>query len=730
MCLAGRINRTTGSVLGGCVCTQTSMKATRLDKLMMGSWQMKSRAAVNREDALGTVVVSLDKHYVAGEHRGHVELARPTLGGPCQAADSLHWQAESLPHISRFLTACLLFVLAFSLCLGSRAGEKVHGTSVFGPSSLKYREGEPFEYLNPQAPIAGTLRLPGEYYTKLSPFGLTGKTAPGMGLCFESLGIKSWDDDEPFAVYGLLAKYFEIAGDKTSMTIYLRPEACFSDGRPVTADDVVFSYELLYDPDVNPAEKILWKGVDRMVKIDRHTVKIFFSKYRRDLPVWVPYLVVYPKHVYGAPGKNLGKDFNDALPVGSGPYVVESHVRGQSITYVRRDDYWGKDVPYCKGYVNWRRIEFQIFYDDFSKIEALKSGGLDYLCWLPRDVVHGLGGDYFEKNYIVHETFPLTRPAAMKCLIFNLRKPMFQDKELRKVIISLYDFDYVNKNFYFNEDERIVSYFNNQRHLRASPGPARGRVREMLEKLARKHNKPEDGTIYVPREALTRGPYELGTDADGKRFPITQRIAAASRRLDDLGWVWDPSAGVRVRNGKPLAFEILESSQEIFHYTEVLKRAGIKAVQAKLSQLERQNRTKNAQFDLMGSWFDGRKLPGRELARNFLSDEADVKGSANTMGLKNPAVDEVLQMLVVAESPENVEVCSKVFDRIMCANWYVVPLTWPTVDHAVYWNYLRGPKIHAPGLWAYYPIRWYWWFDEDRYKRIQEAIQKGVPFEE
>ena len=628
------------------------------------------------------------------------------------------------------LAARAMLCLVAGLHSGAHAGEKVHGVSVFGPSALKYKEGEPFEYLDPKAPIAGTLRLPGEYFTKLSPFGLTGKPAPDLGHCFESLGIKSWDDDEAFSVYGLLAKRFEIADDKKSMTIALRPEARFSDGKPVTADDVVFSYDLLFDPDMNPAARVFWKGVDRLVKTDRHTVKVFFREYRRDLPIWIPYLTVYPKHVYGAPGKSLGRDFDNMPPVGSGPYEVESYVLGKSITYRRRDDYWGNHLPHRKGNMNWRRIEFQVYYDDFSKIEALKSGYLDYLCWLPRDVFERLEGDYFKKGYIVKKTFPLTRPAAMKCWVFNLRKPVFRDKELRKVIISLYDFDHVNKNLFFNEHDRIVSYFNNQPQLRAAPGPARGKVREILRGLAKKHNRPGDGVIHVPEEAFTRGPYELGTDAGGKRIPIDDRVAAACRRLDELGWTWDRSAGARARDGKTLRLEFLDDTPECFYYTEVLERVGIKAVAAKVTPLELQDRVKNRRFDLIGGWFDARKAPGRELARSFRSDEADVKGSANAMGLNNPAVDEVLQILVTSESQETVELYSKVFDRIMCANWYVIPRTWPKVDHAVYWNYLRRPKIHTPGLWAYYPIYWYWSFDQGRHDRIQQAIKDGRPFEE
>jgi len=607
-----------------------------------------------------------------------------------------------------------------------QAGEKVHGLSVFGPKSLAYKEGEGFKYLNPDAPIAGTMHMPGGYFTKLSPFGLQGRTAPGVvGYLFETLAIKSWDDDDPYALYGLLASHFEIADDKKSVKIYLRPEAKFSDGTPLTADDVVFSYDLMFDPDINPALRLAWqKDVERLVKIDKHTVRIDLKTWRRDLLVSLLYpFRVYPKHIYGVAGADYSRDFDDKTPIGSGPYTLESYVNGQTITFKRDPNYWGKNLCYQKGNVNWERIQLDTYQanDMFAQVQALKSGYLDFLAFLPRDKFYRMGGEYFDKGYLKKGKFPITRPAAMVGLVFNLRKPLFQDRELRKVINSLYDFDYINKNFLFGEDERIVSYFNNQTHLRADKGPAKGKVKALIETLAKKHNK--DGVIHVPLSCIQQGPFELGSDRKtGKRYPIDAILTAASRRLDELGWKWDPKAQVRMKDGVPLQFEIMDGSPDAFHFIETLQRAGISVTAAKLSPMEEGNRRKNFAFDMCPAWFDGRKAPGRELARNFLADEANVRGSNNVLGLQNPAIDELLETMITSEDREVVSIYSKAFDRIMISQCYIVPKSWPTKDYVIYWSYLKRPKTYCPGLWTTYNVQGFWWIDMDEYRRIKKAI--------
>ncbi|MDP7024652.1 MAG: ABC transporter substrate-binding protein [Kiritimatiellia bacterium] len=624
---------------------------------------------------------------------------------------------------SLFATVLLLG----GLCARLASAEEYPGLSIFGPESLKYKAGENRVFINPDAPITGTMHYEGAYFTKLSPFGITGRGAPGLFNVWEPLASKSWDDDEPFALYGVLAKDFELSDDKLLLTIRMREEARFADGVPVTADDVVFSYELLFDPGVNPALKLKWqKNVVSVKKVDRLTVQIHFKESRRDTPLSVlSWWSIYPKHIYGAPGKNLETDFNDMLPIGSGPWEIESYVLGQEVTYRRRDDYWAKDIRELKGTENWKRRKFEIYYDEFSKMEALKSGQLDWLANLPPDVFAQLGGKYFDRGFIKKGVFPITRPAAMFCLPFNLRRPIWQDIELRKVIISLFDFDYINKTFKYGDHDRLISYFNNQKHLRAASGPATGKVLELLTELAKKHNDPAAGIFHVRPEAFTRGPYELGTDPHGQRYPIDERIVAAATRLDELGWAYDKKAGVRIKNGVPLNLEIIHDAPETFYFCETLSRVGIKATPAKLSPLEQQGRMKSFNFDMTAGWYDGRKAPGREMARNFLSSDADVKGSANVMGLKNPAVDELFETLATSASKETVSIYAKALDRVLSSGWYVVPLTWPRSSSAVYWDYLKQPEVYCSGLWVQYNIMAHWWIDQARYDEIKRAIKEG-----
>ncbi len=632
----------------------------------------------------------------------------------------------------RRIQACLGMICVMLAAAPVQAGEKTPGVSVFGPSSLKYDFGQPFVYLDTEAPHVGELRVPTGTFSKLTPFGLTGNMTGAVWTCWEVLATKSWDDDEPYALYGLLAESFELADDKKSLIITLRPEAKFSDGVPVTADDVVFSYEVLFHPDFPPGRTSKWKDVLKVEELDERRVKLHFKTWRRDLLTsLLSYFQIYPKHVYGKPGVDLGNDFLLAKPVGSGPYAVESFTVGQEITMVRRDDYWGDKrpggAPMVWGFRNYKRINYQIYFDDFSRLEAFKSGLLSYVTNIKPDEFERLGGEFFDRGLIIKEDLPWTRPAAMFCLQFNLNRPIWQDRELRKVANSLYDFDFMNKNFQYGTQERIVSYFNNQSHLRASPGPAKGHERELLVKLAKMYNEP--GKDHIPRSAFVRGPYDLGTGSTGRRIPIDERIMAASQRLEELGWNWDNDIQGRVKDGEVLRLEIMntDSFPEQQHFVETLCQAGIRATFTKLSRMERDDRVKNRRFDMIIGWFDGRKAPGMELARNLLSRNADVKstGGTNVMGLRNPAVDHLLEVMMTTEDLDELSVYSRVFDRVMCANWYVVPMGWTKVKSIAYWSHFQRPKVYCSGLEPLYNITAYWYVDMDRYEKVQEALRTG-----
>lgn len=621
-------------------------------------------------------------------------------------------------------------VLSLACVVSAQASEPSHGISIFGPETLKYGPDETFAYLNPNAPIAGRLKMASGNFTKLSPFGLMGSEVPLLhDTIFETLGLKSWDDDEPYSMYGLIAESFELADDNMSMLIRLRPEARFSDGEPLTADDVVFSYNLAFNPHVNPRMRITLRNVERFEKVDEHTVNVIFKKFTRDLPIHVAHLYVYPKHIYGVPGVNLDSDFNERIPVGSGPYRLESYVFGERVTYQRREDYWARNLVRRKGMWNWKWIECFVFFDNFSRLEALKSGLISFQTVDPI-VYKNFGGEFVEKNYLVKHQFPITRPSAMQCIAFNMRRPLFQDRRLRQIIASLYDFEFINRNFYEGAMFRLNSYFHLQPHLRATSGPATGRVREVLLDLAKRHNKPEQGLIYVPKEALEIGPYDHGKDIHGNPIPISVRIEAANRELDRMGWKWDPSIGARRRGDEVLKFEIMDSVDVgVYHFAETLEQAGIRAKVAKPSPLEKTNRMRAFRFELVHDWYDGRFAPGRELARNFLSSEADVSGSHNMMGLKNPAVDEVLELVMKSRDYEAVGIYARVFDRMMTANCYVIPKNWPKHDRGIYWNSMGRPEQYCSGLWLYHNILWFWWEDEQRRERLEEAMEHGVVFE-
>jgi len=632
-------------------------------------------------------------------------------------------ESSRASQISRSLT--LLLLISFVLVNSFEAGEKVHGVSIFGTESLKYAEEEPFFYLNADAPKTGTFRTEGWAFTKLTPFGLRGTAPRNIELyCYDTLGIKSWDDDEPYAVYGHVVQYYELSEDKKSMLLHIRPGITFTDGKPLTAKDVLFSYRLLYYPGMSPKWRVYWKNIETMTMTDEMTVRVEFKEYTTDTPVKMSFLVIYPKHIYGVPGVDLARDFEDKLPVGSGPYVIERAEKGKRVVFKRKKEWWGDHLPKSGGMLNYDRIEVSVYYDDFSKLQALKSGLIDYT-GLTLDNYMKFSGPSLEMGYIQKRDFPITRPSAMHAHIFNLRQPLLRDIRIRRVIASLYDFDAINRNVYYGTRFRLVSFFHLQKRIRGSSGPAEGKVREELLRLGEKYNV--DGKNYVPMEALTRGPYELGTNAEGEQIPIEERVIAANLYLDEMGWVWDPKVGARRKGDEILSIEILDEPAWMPFFVDRLGQVGIKATIIKAGAVEKQNRLKSFRFDMMNAWYDGRRAPGRELARHLLSERADIRGSTARMGLKNPAVDDVLNQLMNVATRSDMEVLAKVFDRIMVANTYLVPGTWPKRDIGCYSSKLKGPEGYCSGLWFYYNVMWFWWIDPTLDSELEKAKTANLP---
>ena len=632
-------------------------------------------------------------------------------------------------------------VLVLGVPVGAHAGmvpaaaPPAHGLSLYGPQDLKYAPGETYAYANPDAPKGGLLRLGTEgEFTKLNPFSLKGAPLPGLAmLVFDTLADGSYDEREPFAQYGLVAERFQIAPDRLSATYFLNQKAKFSDGVPLTADDVVFSFNIMQDPEFSPMLRNYYSEVSQAEKLDAHTVRFHFRRYNQELPLILGQLAILPKHVYGVEGKVFGKDF-DAIAVGSGPYTVEEFKFGDYIVFKRNPDYWGKDLPVNRGRYNFDRIRFKAYLSPITMREALKGNEIDLdQIGSAKDWVTEFNGPYFQKGYLVKRTFPSTRVSRLQAFAFNLRRPVFQDVAVRRAVAAMMDFPSMNRNLFYDMYLRQRCIYDNSPEL-MSRGPAAGEVRDLLLALAQKHNR-SGGETFVPEEAITRGPYTIGQGPDGAELPLKDKIHLTNLFLDRLGWKFDPQAGARRRGDTVLRFEILLDSpgwQRLVNpLIENLREIGIKCSYRLVQPAEMVKKMNDFDFDFTLAVFGGSDSPGNELIDEWGAAAADTPGSNNVCGVRNPAVDEMIGRILAAKSRHELVVNVQALDRILCAGSYFIPTWYLNYDRIVCWNQFgcpAKPSTKAP-LFLYYVLQW-WWFDETKAARLQAARAASVDFVE
>jgi microcin C transport system substrate-binding protein len=629
---------------------------------------------------------------------------------------------------------CMATILLVTLSIAV-AGEKSHGLSLYGPQDLKYKEGQSYRWANKSAAKGGILNLSSVgAFTKLNPLSLKGTSAPLLGNCFETLGQSSLDPEEPFVVYGSLAEYFELGDEAMTLTCHLNKNAYFSDGAPVRADDVVFSFNLIFDPQYTPGYRSYFSDIEKAEKIDDRTVKFTFKALNKELPLIITSgLIILPKHVYGVEGKDFGKDFDESLPVGSGPYKVKAYDKGAYITYERDKKWWAKDLPLSKGRYNFDTIKSVIFLDPVPERQALKSGMIDAKqISSSKDWHHEFNGDYFKNSYSVRRLFtPMERVSNMQGFALNLRREKFKDIRVRKALGAIFDFEHMNKNLFYSQYERCLSFWNGSKEM-STRGPAKGDERKILVDLSKRFNKPKEGVVAVPKDAVIRGPYAVGTAPDGSVFSIYDRILAANSYLDKAGWKYDAEVGARRKGDAILSIEFMlygPGFQRICNpYIELLAEIGVKGRIQIVQPAEFVKRIKTFDYDIITSSFGGNSSPGNELKNWFHSASASVPGSRNHMGISNPAVDEVIDKIVVADNRKSLVLYTKVLDRILCANHYMIPQWYTKVDRAIYWQRIQGPKVYAgKGAFESEVIN-FWWFDEARSKRLNEAMANDVPF--
>lgn len=615
-----------------------------------------------------------------------------------------------------------LVALVLALPVWTASAEPSHGLALYGPEDVKYGPNEPFGCAHPDAPKGGILRMPWVgAYTKLNPFSLKGYPAPWVSMVFEQLMEGSPDESEPFTQYGLLAETVEVGPERMSVTYHLRPEARFSDGKPVTADDVVFSFNLIQDPEFLPWYKAYYADVDRAEKVDERTVTFHFKQTNQELPLIMGQLFILPKHIYGIEGKRFGSDFDD-IAIGSGPYAVGDFDHSKHVTYRRDTNYWGRDLPRMQGRFNFDSIIFKIFLDEIPAREALKGGLVDArMISSSKDWALMFNGPYVKKGYLRKEKFSHNRVEGMQGFVFNTRRPIFADREVRKVLASLLDFEYCNDNLFFGQYTRSLCYWDNNQEMK-SRGPARGAVRDMLLELRDRH-----GDEWVPAEAITRGPYIAGNYLDGRPRMIGERLRAANARLEELGWTYDREAGVRMRDGQPLTFEVMLTaagwSRIVNPYIETLREAGIQARYRLVQAAEYVNKVNDFDFDILVYSFRLSESPGNEQRSYWHSEAADTPGSFNLPGIRNPAVDELVDQVIAAHTREGLVHAVQGLDRILSAHHYVIPQWHISYDRAVFWDRFGVPETYASKVDFRYNIVEWWWYDEARARRLEAAME-------
>ena len=582
------------------------------------------------------------------------------------------------------------------------AEEFRHGLSVFG--DLKYPpDYKHFDYVNPNAPKGGrfsTYGGPLNSFDSFNPFILKGDAASGLSMLFDTLMERS--GDEPDAMYGLVAKEVAVAKDGKSVTFRLRPEAKFSDGTAVTAEDVAFSFDTLKAKG-HPSYRIMMRDVAKAEVLDPHTVRfVFTGELTRDLPSIVAGLPVLSKAYYSK------QEFDQTTleaPIGSGPYLIADFRPGAQITYKRRDDYWAKDLAINRGTNNFDEIRFEYYRDRTPALEGFKSGVYDFREeFTARDWVTGYEIPAVRDGRVKKIVLPDANPSGAQGFFFNTRRAKFADPRVRKALDYAFDFEFTNKNLFYGLYQRTNSYFeNSDMKAEGLPSPAELALLEPF----------KDKLPKAVFEAPYNSPVSDGSGTD------RNLLREAARLLDEAGCKMKDRVRV-CPNGEVLEIEFLiyEGTFErvIAPYIKNLQAIGVPATIRRVDSAQYQRRTKAFDFDVVTSRFVMRLTPGNEMRNYWASEYANVEGSVNLAGIKDPVVDALLDKVIEAKSREELVAAARAIDRVLRAGNYWVPQWYKASHHIAYWDKFSAPET-KPKYSRGAPDTW--WYDAEKAAKVK-----------
>ncbi|USO04694.1 MAG: ABC transporter substrate-binding protein [Rhodospirillales bacterium] len=539
------------------------------------------------------------------------------------------------------------------------------------------------DYVNPDAPKGGTLKLNAiGSFDSLNPFIVKGTPAAGLnflrsGLVYESLMQNAWD--EPFTLYGVLAESIEMPEDKGWVAFNLRPEAKWADGEPITAEDVVWTFETLTS-EGQPFFKAYYGDVEMVEAMNERRVKFTFKVAgNAELPLIVAEMAILPKHYWMTDGRAFNQTSLEA-PLGSGPYKIGTVEAGRKIEYLRRDDWWGKDLPLFKGFYNFDRIEYDYYRDSNVALEAFFAGEFDVQIENTAKLWNtAYDAQPVKDGRIVKEEIDNARPAGMQGFIYNIRRDVFKDRAVREALSYAFDFEWSNKQFAYGTYTRTDSYFENSEL--ASSGLPEGKELELLERFRGK----------IPDEVFTKTYAPPVSDGSGN---ARANLRKATGLLNEAGWVLETD-GVLAKDGAKLEFEILDANpmfeRWVLPFIKNLERIGVKANFRVVDSAQYQNRMNAFDFDMTISGFGQSSSPGNEQRDFWGSEKAAIEGSRNYIGIQDPVIDQLIEELIQTSSREDLVAHVRAMDRILLWNHYVIPM-W----HYPKWRIARWTHIERP----------------------------------
>lgn len=594
------------------------------------------------------------------------------------------------------MKAITISSILFICCWLSAANAAIYDRIALYGASKYAPDFEAFEYVNPQAPQGGKIVLPAYgTFDNFNPYIFKGVAASFVtGLSSETLGISPVDD--PFTVYPLLAEKFDLPDDKSYVGFILNPQARFSDGSKVTADDVVFSFNSIMEKG-SPVYKMYYADVERVEKINDREIRFYFKEgsNNKELPMILAQFSIFSQKDW------QNREFDKPtlqVPLGSGPYIVKDFQVNKYVELQKNPDYWGENLPSRRGFNNFDTIRYDYYQDTTITLQALLAGNIDAREeYIAKIWMTGYDNELVKSGKIIKENIEHNEPAILQNFAYNIRRDKFKDRRVRKALDLAFNFEWANQKLFYNQYKRLYSYFTNT-GMEAT-GLPQGKEKEILQKYADK----------LSPDIFTK-PYELTTNPD--IYDSRENLKKAVKLLKEAGYDFVDGKMTDLKTGLPLEIEVLSNSANGATFTKVmlpfienLRKIGIKAVFRNLEVNIFKNRLDNFDFDMAIISYRVSQLPGNEQRDYWGSASADIKGSNNVIGIKNEVVDELIKGLVSAQEKEDYVAYVKALDRVLLHENYMIFQWYSPYSRVAYWDKFGQPETKIKT--GFQPFTWW-----------------------